>query len=303
MTTVKRSWTMHPAGMLLPDALVTEETGAIARTTSLRLKQKAQEIEAFYERERIALPPDCSIRQLIAATARYSDAWLLGETQSLGWADFFSSMHLGRIAESVLRLQGRAQAGGYLRRLLLGTLDFFKRTESPAKDALWELEVWSMLLGRNIAAELDEPDVLAEIEGTKIAFACKKVYSPASVRKSLSTAVRQIEKGCEFGIAAYNLDETIPGGCTWTGPTARTAQEMLRARNSEFLQENERLFKRYLLPQRIVSAFVCSSIIADLSAEAPRFVNVAAPDFWTLTSLSGRHRSAADRLQAALLSG
>jgi len=105
----------------------------------------------------------------------------------------FDFVHFNRIADTIIPLSYESNPCPYLKRLLCGTLNFFERKESDAKNILWELEVWSKLKRKMSEVYLQEPDIILDFGNSKVGIACKKIYSVNNVEKTLSDAVHQTE--------------------------------------------------------------------------------------------------------------
>ncbi len=192
------------------------------RESLSELKAKAERLEELYARMKVKLKPEYSITQLIARAKAASDGYDQQDAEVGNYQDFFQSMHLRRVVNAGLQVEGHKRAKSYLKWLTLGTLDFFVRADpqvgqgSKAKDYLWELELWSLLKERGepkgLTADLDEPDVTAKVCGYTYNFACKKIYELKNINTPLKKAVKQVRKHDGIGIAALNIEEmTDPG--------------------------------------------------------------------------------------------
>ena len=76
------------------------------------------------------------MRLLIKTAKDLSDNYLLGNKKDLNYQMLFLSMHLDRIADSLLHINNEQEKESYLNELLSGSLNFFERETSHAKD-MW----------------------------------------------------------------------------------------------------------------------------------------------------------------------
>lgn len=283
---VDQSWHTMPSGVVIPDGFASQYEGS-SSASYLQMKEKAVELERLYGEYGIAIPTACVLAKLINSAKSLSDSWLTHKFDGISIETLIRSGQLDRIADAALRLRGHPRCGEYLRVLCSGNLDPLVRKQSKAKDLLWELELWSMLLGRSLKAELAEPDVVIGFDGTQIAIACKKIYSERNVEKVLSQAVAQVESGFEFGIVAMNLDDLFPVRSMSRGiPTQAAAGQRVNEFNLQFLRTHERHFRKYLSGGRLISAWIFTGCSADLHAERTRFNTIRQSTIWTIPGLS-----------------
>ncbi|OGA15167.1 MAG: hypothetical protein A3I63_08055 [Betaproteobacteria bacterium RIFCSPLOWO2_02_FULL_66_14] len=281
-------WHRTPAGILIPQGMIRESADRRS-TNSLGIKERAEAVEALYAEAGVSLSPVSALGKFIANARDVSDRWLSGKGQT--YPEMFATMHMMRIGDAVLSLQGHPRRAYYLERLLAGEVDFFKRVESDAKNVLWELEFWSNLKRRNAPAELqDPPDIVANLTGGTLGIACKKVYSEKNFEKTLSQAVKQV-KDFEIGIVAINIDDVTPAD---TVLNVRNHQEMNRKLHGlceEFLQRHERHLRQYLNKERLVAALVSIHVVADVRTWRVRFNNAWSATIWSLPELSPEKRA------------
>lgn len=212
-------------------------------------------------------------------------------------------MHLDRIAEAILPLKGEPEQGQYLKNILSGTLDFFERKRSHAKNIFWELEVWSKLLKKTKQVFLrDPPDVVVNFDDTRIGIACKKIYSERHVQNVLSQAVSQIEEDSKFGIAAINIDDLLPPQAILNLESTHAVTERLHQHNGAFLERHDRHFRKYLAGGRLISAIISSCIISDVPCERPRFKNASQWTVWTIPGLPRDHQGQLDGFYKIVMS-
>ncbi len=282
---------------MIPDGTIDDSTTR-SRSTYLQVKEQALAIEKLYKDAGVHLRRDSSLGLLIKAARDLWEGWFMDKTDSLTPQILFAAMHIHRISEALLPLRHETKRDPYLRALLSGTFDFFERTHSRAKDIFWELEVWSKLREKTIQVALqDPPDLVMHFTSTRVAIACKKVYSEKHIQNVLSKAVAQVERESEFGVAAINIDDLLPANATLRQGSFQAVREQLDRYNMAFLEKHERHFRKYLSGGRLLLAIISSSVIADVAGDRPRFNNTCEWTAWTIPHLPERHRVLLDRLQ------
>ena len=282
---VRQIWQKSAAGLVVPAGTVSDLSSSSSQTY-LQVKEKAVALEKLYKDSSIPLPPTCDLARLIADAKVLSDLWLMNKVNELSMALMFRGMHLDRIADAVLPLHLVPDRGKYLIALTSGSLDFFGRQQSRAKDVFWELEMWAVLRNRSLDAILsDPPDIIVTFEGAKVGIACKKLYSEKHVQNVLSQGVAQIETSFDFGIIAVNLDDLMPPDQIVRAPTQKAMSNFISSCNARFLQSHERHFKKYLASSRLLSALVSTHVLADVYRGKPQFNNTQQASIWTIPGL------------------
>lgn len=267
-----------------------------SKSTFLELKERAEAIEDLYASADVRLPADSGLGGMIQNAKELWESWFLNNTSGQTYEMLFMAMHLDRIAEAILPLKGEQEQAQYLKDLLSGTLDFFERKPSHAKNVFWELEIWSRLRKKTKQVFLREPpDIVVDFNDSRIGIACKKIYSERHVQNVLSEAVNQIQKEFEFGIAAINIDDLLPAKAILNLNSSQAVAERLHQHNGEFLQRHDRHFRKYLAEGRLISAIISSCIISDVPNEKPQFNNAWQWTAWTILGLPKEHQIQLDR--------
>lgn len=267
-----------------------------SKSTFLELKERAEAIEDLYASADVRLPADSGLGGMIQNAKELWESWFLNNTSGQTYEMLFMAMHLDRIAEAILPLKGEQEQAQYLKDLLSGTLDFFERKPSHAKNVFWELEIWSRLRKKTKQVFLREPpDIVVDFNDSRIGIACKKIYSERHVQNVLSEAVNQIQKEFEFGIAAINIDDLLPAKAILNLNSSQAVAERLHQHNGEFLQRHDRNFRKYLAEGRLISAIISSCIISDVPNEKPQFNNAWQWTAWTILGLPKEHQIQLDR--------
>lgn len=290
-----QQWKQTPTGLIIPTSKITD-LSVRSKSNFLDIKNSALEIENLYKNSGVRLDVRSGIGQLIKHAKELSNIWLLGKENDFSYKNFFLSMHLDRIAKNILLLENVPDKIQFLKRLKSGSLNFFQRDKSEAKNTLWEIEVWAQLQKRIRLVYLEEPpDVVVRFEDSKIGISCKKVYSENHVQNILSKAVEQIEKEYEFGIVAINIDDLLPPDVVLKMESSDAVIERLHGFNADFINRHIRHFTKYFSQTRIISVIVSTSLIADVPPERPRFRNTFQWTVWAVTGLPERYRVQLDK--------
>ncbi len=251
----------------------------------LAVKQKAIELQELYRQNNLALPSTSYLSTLIDDTTILSDAWLCDNQARIDVQYVFKASQLECIAKAALHLGVSEQARKYLSALLNGSLDLLSRDRSIAKDTLWELEFWNILVDFGMSAALEEPDITVNFDGVKIGIACKKFYSENNVSKVLSEAIAQIEDNYDIGVVALNLDELTPANSILKAPSVEKAVEIINKNNDNFISKHERYLRKYLANGRAISALVSTCVLADIVSSKTRIFTMRQATVWSIPGL------------------
>ncbi|MFZ3375719.1 MAG: hypothetical protein WA183_09215, partial [Chthoniobacterales bacterium] len=269
--------------------------------TYLEIKDKALALERLYADNKVVLPNGCDLARLIADAKSLSDHWLTNHAK-LDMTLLCRTSNLNRIADIVLHLRSVTDRAKYLTLLTCGNLDSLDRQRSTAKDALWELELWSELRRHGLDAELQEPpDIVVSFEGLEVGLACKKFYSERHVQDVLSEAVKQMESRFEFAIVAVNLEELLPADQFLSTATHETMGKYLDDFNSDFLRRHDRHFRKYLATGRVVSVLVSTSVLAHVQHGRPPFNYARQSIHWMIPGLEAEKEKQLKRFYDKLL--
>jgi hypothetical protein len=280
----KTLWVNNPASNLLVPASAGAKL-AVASTTDfsfLEGKEQAEAVARMYRESGIQLNPNCDLAKHIAAAVEVSDQWLSDKVRKIPVGLLFRGIQMDRIATSVLAANESPRIADYLRQLATGSLDMFARRPSKAKNTLWELELHGLLRTRSVVANLDEPDIVAQVNGMAIGIACKKLYSQANVEKTLSKGVEQIEKVSEYGLLAINIDDLWPPNQMRVATSEQYLAHTLSQENLGFLNRHDRHFRKYLSSGRVMGAIIASGGVAYVE---PSYVSARQFTAWTMPGL------------------
>lgn len=301
MKKTQEVWEARPSGILVPAGHITDRQDRF-KTTYLDVKSKGEQIEELYKSNGLTLPDNSDLAELIKNSKVLWEKWFANKTAELEMIMLFNLLHLSRIADAVLPLKEEPVRVKFLKALISGPLDFFKRKQSYAKDIFWELEVWLKLTSKLATVNLEEPpDIVIEFEGSRIGIACKKLYSEKHVQNVLSQAVHQIEDSFEVGIVALNLDDFTPADKVLISPHAQGMTNTLLNLNAGFIQRHERHFRKYLASGRLISAIVSTAVIADVASAKPQFNNASQWTVWTIPGLEEKKSQNLHRFYALVM--
>jgi hypothetical protein len=278
-------WNSSASGVLRPSD-TSSSVSISSSLTYLQIKEKALAIRDLYSQHSVALPANCGLAELIANAIEVSDHWTLGRQEQISNERLFQMAQMDRIAEAMDPLREMADCGAYLEHMTGGNLNPFKRERTKSKHTLWELELLNTLRRGSLSAVLEEPDVVVELDGSKIGIACKKFYSTRHVQNVLSTGVAQIESAFEFGILAVNLDDLLPPDVVIRAPNHDALGQLLNNANFDFLRTHERHFRRYLSTGRLIGALVSMGGLADVFQDSPRLQTARQATVWVIPGLS-----------------
>ena len=286
-----QAWEQLPSGIFVPTAKISD-ISVRSKTNFLGIKERAIEIENLFVAAGLKLDASSGLGQLIEQA----------KEEDLNYKMFFLSMHLNRIANAILSLSNESDKKNFLKKLKSGTLDFFSREKSKAKNTLWEIEVWAKLRKRLKTVFLEEPpDIVVRFENSSIGISCKKLYSESHVQNILSQAVKQIEQEFEFGVVAINLDDLLPSNVVLKMESSDAVTEKLNEINVSFINRHIRHFTKYFSKSRIISAIISTSILTDVPSEKPRFRNTSQWTVWTVPELSQRHKNQLDKFYSVVM--
>ena len=249
-------------------------------------RNAAQALSQLYADNGVSLNPQCSLAQLIAHGIKLANDWEAGVPMGDEVAEaIVQGQHLDKIAWAALPLADVPDRVKHLKDLKRGSLDPAHRDHSPAKDKLWELEVWQQFRHRGIPATLDEPDVVATTPIGPIAVACKRIYSLGNATKPISKGVKQIEATGLPGILSLCVEDVyIPPGHLVHAPNIVRAAAGLNDFNIAFANEFHTTLERYLSSGR--AACVAISTCAPVYLDDEGIRECRQTLFWTHPHLS-----------------
>lgn len=261
------------------------------------LGDRASEISDLYKAEGIKLHPQSGLTELINGALELASSST--KTGQVAEGDILLGLHLERVHKALTLLRGHAKRLHYLRKLCTGDLRFMNRTPSPARDSLFELEVWRSLNElRAGAAELDEPDVVLRLPSMNVGVACKKIYSKANFSKTVSNAVKQIRANCPgLGIVAFSIEDLFPEGKGVGADSFDGAANFLSGQCQNFLAEHQDMFIKYFKGSDIVGALAVASTIVDIRIEKPRYSNMQQWLLWSAPELNENAQNAVSYLR------
>ena len=273
------------SGILVP-AGSTTDAHSVSKTSIAATKLDGLEMLKIFRTKGLDPSRSASLTALIEHTSQLSDALLTAQDDQTSYAQLFSALQLRRLIEAVDAVANEPASPRLLSELLDGTLDLLIRTRSKAKDTLWEIELLCTLRTNGVATEIGEPDLLLAASSDQVGVACKKIYSATHFSKTLSVAVKQIQRSLKLGIVAINIDDLMPADSILKAPSEDMAANILNARVSEFMVEQERHLRRYIEPGRAIAVLVSCAALTDLEKRKPQFCNFRHTVVWHIPSIS-----------------
>jgi hypothetical protein len=272
-----------PAGVLVPSGKETE-AHSFEKSSVFAIKLDAVKLFEIFRLHGLEPTRSPSLAKLLTKTAGLSEALLTaGDTSH---EQIFASLQLQRIVDAVMPMAEDPALPRLLAELLDGTVDLLARTQSKAKDTLWELELLQSMRANGVQASLGEPDLLLATSHPPTGVACKKIYSEENVSKVLSKGVRQISESSAIGIVALNLDDLLPEGCILNAADAHGAAQLLDTRIHQFMARHERHLRRYIEPGRAIAVLASCAALADLQQSRPQFCNYRQTVVWHVPEVS-----------------
>lgn len=294
-------WKRSESGILVPS----DPSSSVAISSSLtylQIKEKALAIRSLYAERSVPLPANCGLAELINDAIESSDHWLLGSQEQISNDRLYGLAQMDRIAEAIKPIKQMSDCATYLQHMTGGSLEPFNRERSKSKDTLWELELLAVLKRRSFNAVLEEPpDIVVDLDGSRIGIACKKFYSTKHVQSVLSDGVSQIESAFDFGILAVNLDDLLAPQLI-TSPNQDVLGEQLNSINFGFLRSHERHFRKYLSTGRLLGALVSAGGIADVFHDNPRLQTARQSTMWVIPGLPPEKERVIRRIRDELMS-
>lgn len=301
MSTEERPiWTEHDSGILVPfgrDGQVREgHTDSFAA-----IKQMAIRVRELYAEKGISLNPVSSLCELMNEVSRISDSWLSNNTKSLPPDAIFKLCHGYRVCSAIDAISNEPAISEHLSKLASGSLNLLARSQSGAKDFLWEVELFGVFKGKNLFPKFEEPDITILADGRRVSVACKKIYSEKRLQASLSTAVAQIQKSKRHGLVAINLDDLYPENAILQGASSDAILDTLSSFNRDFIARHEGRFRKYMEASRIVACLVSSSIVSDSKNGSPRINNHRQDSLWVIPKNGSDRQAIANSLYSKLI--
>lgn len=256
---------------------------------------KAQEIYSIYESEKLKINKTSYLATLL-------DNIIKNYSNENTPFEVFNAIFVLRLHEAISSLKDQQDKNKFLKLLLKGSLDFFDREPSSAKNILFELEIAKKLSKKFENIAFAEPDILVKFDdGINVGIACKKVVSENNLENQLSKGIKQIKgKELEFGMVAFNIDNLVPEKMVMQMDTFSQALESLHKLNMDFIIRNERYFRKYLESSRAIAIIVVSNVLAEIRIERPQFNFLSQTTMWTLESLDEKLKNKVNKFRVLI---
>jgi hypothetical protein len=215
----------------------------------------------------------------------------------------FKNLHIHRIYSGILALVSLEHSNKphTLKKLLKGDLDFHNLVNSEAKNILFELELAHKLSSEGAEVALVEPDIVVDIGNIKVALACKKIMSPKNLKSIIKKAHKQIKKqNSDFGIIALNIDDLLPTDRILKAKNGNESTDKIRTKIDMFIKNNKIHLSRKIGTDKIIGIIISCTIIAELTNDELRFVNLTDTTFYTNSELTGEAKQVQDYLTSQL---
>ncbi len=272
----------------------------VSRSSYLEISDRADQVRAIFENQGVRLHRDSSLGKILRAANQLSAAWAKGE-RSGSIHDILAAAQANRVAEAVIAAASEPNALESLRRIAGNPMDLMGRALSQGKDHLWELELRAILRRRGVSAQLrDPPDIVADVAGTSVPIACKKVYSEKGVEAQTRKGVKQVEAYGAGGLVALNIDDLLPADSILKQPDHALASAWLGAFVGEFIERHRLVLQRPVAQARCDGILVSATCVCDLKEGAPRFTTVTDTTLWSLQTLKPEARARFEALRQAL---
>lgn len=252
---IKR-WIKTDSGIYVPSGIIHESQKG-NKVNFIAVKKMAESIEEMYLVNSIEIPNNSDLFKLIENAKQISHDRESNNIDNITPDKIYENVNFLRIAEAILSLKDNINCKEHLKKLIDGNLDLKNHEQSPAKDKLFELQVYNRIKIRNYKVQLIEPDIVIFDNGVETGLACKNVYSEKNIGKVLSGAVHQIEDSTKYGMVTLNIENLLPEGKNLVVHNNMDgANDRLQKHLNNFLADHKRHFKKYLSSDRIAGVIV-----------------------------------------------
>jgi len=251
-----KKWIKTDSGIYVPSGII-HESQKENKVNFIVIKKMAESIEEMYLVNSIEIPNNSDLFRLIENAKQTGCDWESNNTDNITYEKRYENVNFLRIAEAILSLKDNIDCKEHLKKLIDGNLDLKNHKQSPAKDKLFELQVYNKIKISNYKVQLIEPDIVIFDNGVETGLACKNVYSEGHIQNVLSEGVRQIEDSTKYGTVVLNIENLLPEGKKIVVHNDMNgASDMLQRYLNNFLADHKRHFKKYLSSDRIAVATV-----------------------------------------------
>lgn len=194
-----------------------------------------------YHRYGITLQSDSPILRYISSAKLMFSKWQAGE-RTFKPRERASMLEEGleclRIGSAIRWLESKPNLKEKLKKLLQGTVDPTQKVRTEAKDYFFELNLASRLESAGVDPSLMEPDMMLNLSGTKLAVACKCIYSARNLGSQVKKAADQILRTGEKGIIALCIDAQLRQSPLMSVPTQAEFNRRVEDQTRQFLNLN-----------------------------------------------------------------
>lgn len=239
------------------------------RITFDQLSRLGQQVRDLFSRLDIPVIPSSVLDVLLRHVDNLSTRWSAGNSQTV--KEMINCTTAMRVIEAILAAQDDSGAMACYQRIVKKDVDLFSHTQSPGKDALWELQLLKVLKSSGMNASLVEPDITVIIGSVAIPIACKKIYSIKNLEGQLRSAGTQLKRIGIGGIAALNIDAQLPKDHLIVASSSKQASDVLVSEAKKFLEDNQSLIRRMIKAGKFDAVLVSASCPMDNERVRPRF--------------------------------
>lgn len=273
---------------------------SVLRSSYREISDRADQVRGIFESRGVRLHRDSSLGKILRVANDLAMSWEKGDRSGSIYG-ILAAAQANRVAEAVIAAAGEPNALESLRRIAGNPMDLMGRALSQGKDHLWELELRAILRRRGVSVQLrDPPDIVADVAGTSVPIACKKVYSEKGVEAQIRKGVKQVEAYGAGGLVALNIDDLLPADSILKQRDHALASAWLGAFVSEFIERHRLVFQRPVAQARCDGILVSATCVCDLEEGAPRFTTVTNTTLWSLQTLKPEARVRFEALRQAL---
>jgi hypothetical protein len=262
--------------MAFSDSTAIEELSSRDRISLAELALLGQSVRALFAELQIDIRPLSTLSVLLSRLDQVAEQWQRGEGQDV--ATMIDVTTALRVIEAILAAKEEPLARDCYLRIASKDVNLFSPAQSQGKDALWELQLLSILRLRGMTVSLGEPDLNVAIADLTIPIACKRIYSPKNLESQLRSAGSQLKRHGIGGIAALNIDAQLPVGHLIVTATTLDASRVLQREAQKFLIAHQSVIRRMIKAGKFDAVLVSVSCPMDNLKVRPRF-NVGTESF------------------------
>lgn len=273
-----KTWIKTDSGIYVPSGIIYESQKR-NKVNFIAIKKMAESIEKLYLKKNIPIPENSDLFKLIENAKQIGEGWESNNIDNITYERRYENVNFLRIAQAILSLKDNIDFKEHLEKLIEGNLDLKNHEQSPAKDKLFELQIYNRIKIRKYDVQLIEPDIVIFDNGVETGLACKNIYSEGYIQNVLSEGAHQIEDSTKYGMVTLNIENLLPEGQKIVvHNNMNSANDILQKRLNNFLADYTRHFEKYLSSDRIAGAIVSTTcnieFINDITGYLTLYYNI-----------------------------